>query len=205
MPNNDAMRDEERIGIGRTLAYAMGIWPTDIVSRLTLRALLPPGKVKWKGALSHARWMAGETNTSKTRNVTSERFKAQLEKYEREGLILRGTEFVRVLDHRELFDRALAGIDNPRHRKFLAIDEAAEKIEAQIRDEDRSKVADIRKAELAFVRSLMIPGDYAGRDGRRRLVREESGAITIPLGATTGIRQRSAPNPTFPVHVERLT
>ncbi|SLD50621.1 Uncharacterised protein [Mycobacteroides abscessus subsp. bolletii] len=41
-----------------------------------------------------------------------------------------------------------------------------------------------RRAELHEIELLMLPTNYAGRDARRRRVRHETAAITIPLGAT---------------------
>jgi hypothetical protein len=58
-----------------------------------------------------------------------------------------------------------------------------------------------RRRELRQIELLMMPSAYHGRDGRRRLVRQESGAITIPLGATTGQRLKPEPAPVFPVQI----
>lgn len=44
-----------------------------------------------------------------------------------------------------------------------------------------------RRRELHEIELLMQPEGY-GRDARRRHIRQEAGAITIPLGATTGER-----------------
>jgi hypothetical protein len=47
-----------------------------------------------------------------------------------------------------------------------------------------------RRAELRRIESLMMR-DTAGRDGRRRLVRQEAGAIDIPLGETAARWKKS--------------
>lgn len=59
-----------------------------------------------------------------------------------------------------------------------------------------------RRAELREIQMLMQPEGY-GRDTRRRHVRQESGSITIPLGATTGIPLRDPQSPVFPVTTKR--
>lgn len=57
-----------------------------------------------------------------------------------------------------------------------------------------------RRRELRQIAALMIPETVAGRDAHRRLVRQETGAIIIPLGDTTGERKRLK-IPVFPVVV----
>lgn len=59
-----------------------------------------------------------------------------------------------------------------------------------------------RRRELAEIERLMQIDGY-GRDSRRRHIRHEAGAITIPLGATTGQRPKQAPAPVFPVHTQK--
>lgn len=60
-------------------------------------------------------------------------------------------------------------------------------------------IVEDRRRELHEIELLMMPIDYGGRDTRRRHVRHEAGAITIPLGATTGEHQKTTPTPIFPV------
>lgn len=55
-----------------------------------------------------------------------------------------------------------------------------------------------RRRELHEIELLMQADGYA-RDSRRRRVRHEAGAITIPLGGTTGVSPKSPKIPTFPV------
>lgn len=45
----------------------------------------------------------------------------------------------------------------------------------------------------------MMPSDHSSRDARRRQVRHEAAAITVPLGATTGKPLKREQPPTFPV------
>lgn len=46
------------------------------------------------------------------------------------------------------------------------------------------ELVDQRREELLEIERLMMPTAFGGRDSRRRLVRHESGAVTVPLGAT---------------------
>lgn len=55
-----------------------------------------------------------------------------------------------------------------------------------------------RRRELRQIAALMIPATVAGRDAHRRHVRQETGAIVVPLGGTTGERKRLK-IPVFPV------
>ena len=158
-------RDEWReprnvdIGLGRQICYALGIWPTDVISRATLRALLPPGVVRDVSVSQHLKYAArGSTGR---RNRTTTAFQNRLYKYEQLGLLQRGSEFILIRDRRTLMDIALDGLNNPRHDKFLRIDAAARTVADQIRREHRPKVRAQRLAELAFIRSLMVAPDSA--------------------------------------------
>lgn len=113
-------------------------------------------------------------------------------------------------------DRSMARLER-RHVKAQKALEAAEKRaakaavaaqnirdhKAQVRHRDLLAVVEERRRELHQIELLMMPSNYSGRDGHRRHARHESGAITIPLGATTGQRQPSQPLPTFPVETRR--
>lgn len=102
-----------------------------------------------------------------------------------------------------------------RYRKAQRALEAAEKRAARAwadvvknargakrRHSDLQALVEERRAELREIERLMMPADHTSRDGRRRHVRHESGAITVPLGATTGQRPRQTSPRVFPVHVE---
>jgi hypothetical protein len=65
-------------------------------------------------------------------------------------------------------------------------------------------IVEDRRRELREIERLMAADGY-GRDSRRRHIRQESGAITIPLGDTTGTRPKPAPIPVFPVHTRSDT
>lgn len=72
------------------------------------------------------------------------------------------------------------------------------------RDHERLQaLVEDRRAELRQIEKLMTPEAYRTRDGRRREVRQEAGAILIPLGDTTGHRKRLK-IPIFPVAVEKI-
>ena len=88
-----------------------------------------------------------------------------------------------------------------RHRKALmsleAADRRASRIDAALqrtaaksarnkaKQEQRKiqQAIEEREAELCQIEKLMVPSTYASRDSRRRIVRMESGAITVPIGA----------------------
>jgi hypothetical protein len=70
--------------------------------------------------------------------------------------------------------------------------------QAQQRYDKLLLIVEDRRRELREIQRLMQADGY-GRDAKRRHVRQEAGAITIPLGATTGQRPKPAPIPVFPV------
>lgn len=177
--------DDVQIGDGRVITYALAIWPTDIISRATLRSFLPKGTSRLPGGQKRlTNFRKGDTIGTSKRNPTSEHFKDQLHRLEDAGLIYRGTEFVRIIGRRELLDRALYCVSNPTHEKFLPLHDAANTVRRQIQQEQRPKVREVRENELRIIKSLMQPDHYSGRDGTRRTVRHESGDIAIPLGET---------------------
>jgi hypothetical protein len=65
-------------------------------------------------------------------------------------------------------------------------------------------IVEARRRELHQIELLMQQDGYS-RDSRRRHIRQEAGAITIPLGATTGQRPKPAPVPMFPVQTKSGT
>jgi hypothetical protein len=105
-----------------------------------------------------------------------------------------------------------------RYRKAQRALEAAEKRAAKAwaevlkktrgarrRHLDLQALVEDRRRELREIERLMMPTDYTGRDSRRRLVRHETAAISIPLGGTTGQRQKQSAAPTFPVKVREMS
>ena len=169
------------IGPGRQTTYALAIWPADIVSRDTLRALLPTGysKRQSKEKRQEIRRRGGIPGTA---NRVTETFARTLKKLEQDNLIKRGTEFVLIVDRRGLIDRAADGIP-PNflvHEKFLHIRKAAAIVEREILAETRERVRQQRESELAAIRTMMRNGE--NRDSRRRSVRHEAGQFAVPLG-----------------------
>lgn len=190
----------------RQVTYALAIWPLDVVSRATLRALLPKGTTRPVGLRQQAKSsLKGEG--WRTENHVSRKFQSRLWRLEQAGHISRGTQFVRILNRRALLDWALADIaadDNVQHDKFLLLEQAAQTVADQLKHERDKRIKELRTKELAIIRQLMQPHTMNGRDSRRRLVRHESGQITIPLGDTTGQRDRPDPTPVFPVITKQL-
>lgn len=104
-------------------------------------------------------------------------------------------------------DAATAKLE-ARHRKALMALEAADRRAERIRRTVQRTIAraaknkarheqrklemavEEREAELCQIEKLMVPSTYASRDSRRRVVRMESGTITIPLGALAGSKPR---------------
>lgn len=176
----------EKIGPSRIVTYALAIWPTDVISRATLRAFLPQGTVKQRGPQGRlTAFRQGQTQGTAKINRMSDAFQKVLKELEAADLIIRGTEFVRIIKRRDLLDRALYHSDEiVVHDKFLQLAAAAKVVEEQIQRENRPRVKELRQNEIEIIRQLMRPGHYSGRDGVRRRVRHEAGGISIPLGET---------------------
>ena len=104
--------------------------------------------------------------------------------------------------------KALEAIDQRAERIRLRLERAAAKrITRQAKRaeaEEQAKLARMvadREAELCAVERLMVPADHASRDRRRRVVRLESGIITIPLGGTTGQKPKAPSTTQHELHV----
>ena len=175
-PPRKRLSDAEAIGDGRRTLYALGIWPTPVVSRATLRALLPPGQVRDVSVSRHlSRVRSGATGR---KNRTTDAFQKVLVRLERWGLIERGTEFILIRDQRSILDLALDGIHNPSHEKFLHIQRAAKIVAEEIAHEKRPNVHTQRSRELAFIKSLM-----AGPASARGVMRSGTQSVRfVPKG-----------------------
>lgn len=161
-----SLRDEELIGTARRVCYALAIWPTDVVSRATIRSLLPEGKRRDVGIRQHLRKMQSG-GTGRVNTVTHS-FQNALAKLERDGMLQRGEEFILIRDRRALLDRAIRDVKNPQHSRFIEIARAADLIAEQLHDEQRPRVRAQREAELRFIRSLMeAPFGGSMRSGSR--------------------------------------
>ncbi|MBZ4580990.1 hypothetical protein [Mycobacterium avium] len=127
------------IGLYRRADYILGgiDWPDAIVSRKTIRALLPPG-VRRNGI-----------------NPVTSTLKLFLRNAEERGLIERSALFVRVLDPRQLLANALRELPGrPSAHDFLELGWALSLIPRQIAEEPNEAVVTRRQAELELLRAL---------------------------------------------------
>lgn len=141
---------EQEIGMGRSALYVLGIWPIERVHRGTVRALASVNRGTGK--------------------LSRQQFGKSLAKAERDGLIARDGDWIRVLDRPATYARAIDSIDSPSHEKFLALRTAIPTVMAQIAAERDAQQRRTRERELAFIRSLMRPYDRP-MTGSRRPVR----------------------------------
>jgi hypothetical protein len=128
---------------------------------MLIKHKIPPAALELRSdPISDEYWAEVETSTAK------------LEKQHRKA-----QQALEAIDRRA--DRIRLRIAN-RAAKF-----AARKVkradEDQLRQIEREQQA--RESELCEVERLMIPSNYAGRDRKRRVIRMESGTITVPMGA----------------------
>jgi hypothetical protein len=92
-------------GTKRLTAYALGVLGLVVVQRSTVRALLPKGETKLRGAVNRERWHLGE-RTSIGRNRTSHTFGRALQEFEGQDWVRRTEDIVIVRDRQALLGYA---------------------------------------------------------------------------------------------------
>lgn len=135
--NKNGLPDDVMIGVGagRGTPYILGIWPDEMVHRDTLRRILPP--------------------LNKNQRI---RFTDCLSKLERDGIIRREGMWVRILDHVAAYVRAVAGMHDPQHEKFIDLRLAIQNLEtSETPAHDDVEAVRRREGELRFIESLMRP------------------------------------------------
>jgi hypothetical protein len=145
------MSARDQVGLGRRTAYALAVFPLDVVQRSTIRALLPVGTTRKPGPSPY------QASTGKSDNRVSVKFGQVLRQFAERGWIDRAPELVRILDRDALLACATSGVQGtPKH--FLRLDQAAAEVQAQLRSAQSARVAPMvaqRRAELAAIKQLM--------------------------------------------------
>lgn len=168
--------ERQTLGVRRTVAFALAVLDVDAVQRCTLRALLPAGELKPRGAASRRTQLQGE-RAGTNKNRTSTAFTQALKHFERMGWVQRTPELVLVRDHQALMQHALDDEEPADPRELL----------------------DIRGA-LASVRSRTRPLSATVWDTlteqRRREVTALKRVLQAPAGArvSTGLAGRTEGN-----------
>jgi len=138
-------------------AYAIGIFPLDVVRRSTIRMMLPRGRT---GAAQRARSGKGH------RNVISGKFGDELRQLEGRGWIGRGEEHVAVVARASLLGYARSQL---RHSADLiaALHESVAAVAAGLPEETTAAGRAQRQAELRALQQLMEQapgtGPHSGR------------------------------------------
>lgn len=112
--------ERQTLGVRRTVAFALAVLDVEAVQRCTLRALLPAGDLKPRGAASRRTQLQGE-HASTTKNRTSTAFTQALKQFERMGWVQRTPELVLVRDHQALMQHALGDEEPADPRELLDI------------------------------------------------------------------------------------
>ncbi len=144
------------VGIARRTAYALSVFPLDIVHRQTIRMMLPPGGIRYKR--SEANWLKiglGDLNAKKSLNKASANFGAALKKFSDEGWIDRGREFLRIRERGDLLDYAVRDLaEMPDH--FIELDRAIALLEQETTGSAPApQSAEQRRRELLAIQQLM--------------------------------------------------
>lgn len=178
-PENDWASDPDQepisvrqFGPARRTAYALAALGLDVVNRATVRALLPPGRIRPPSDAARRRNSVkrkeGHTGSPKRHNVVSTRFYDALKFFERQGWVQRGAQYVLVKDRAMLLDYALDGVREV-PKALLRLDAAIEKITADLASSQDIPPAAIEQAhrEIAAIRALMrSPVTGVNRSGR---------------------------------------
>lgn len=143
------------IGPARRAAYALAVFPLDVVERQTIRAMLPAGRRRNVGVTRHLNAVTkGDTSNGRT-NTTSEAFGDALRRFAKHGWIDRGQQFVRIRDRGALLDYALDELGEiPAH--FIAIDDALDRLRRELRQPTANdRLHAQRHRELKAIEELM--------------------------------------------------
>lgn len=97
---------------------------------------------------------------------------------------------------------ALAAAEKRAEKARVALERNTRNVRLRRDHERLVSLVEDRRRELREVAALMTPESHGTRDSHRRQVRQEAGAILIPLGDTTGHKKRLK-IPKFPVVVEK--
>jgi hypothetical protein len=192
-------RDEPpKWGVSHSIAYALAALNLDVVHRSTLRAMLPAGRIRG-GVRDTAPAVSRKVSTRrvnrmdsgsrrlidlgtatdfvptppkpkpKRTNVISEKFQDALLRFEREGWLSRGTEYVLVRDRRALFDWATSAV--PTDDIEIPLELAIAQIDLDLQDAARMTTAAVeqRRRELIALKRLMEE-DFGAGKGRVRLL-----------------------------------
>lgn len=147
--------EDQRAGFGveRRTAYALAVFPLDIVHRRTIRAMLPVGQTG--GVRSTNQRLRRSRGNSAGHNRTSVHYQDALRKFARQNWIDRGQEFIRIRERGALLDFALHDLTTvPAHA--LHLHAAIEAVRAELAKEGQSAASvQQRRNELLAVQRLM--------------------------------------------------
>lgn len=132
--------------------FALCAWPEDVISRQTLRALMPVGTTSYGTVSRHLSKVAKGSTGSK--NVVTRALGKVLYALEQEGAIQRGEHFVLIRDRRILAEWAGDAEQKPSF-SMLRIRSAIDGIKAEQADRTASRIAELRSRELASLSRLM--------------------------------------------------
>ena len=141
-------------GTGRRTAYALAIFPLDVVHRATIRAMLPAGQT---GSYRTSAQMRRKSLTGNRGSVnrTSVKFQDALRDFARLNWIDRGQQFLRIRERGALLDFAMADLDQVPHQ-FICLDDAIAEVKRVIQqDIEPPPSVEQRRQELLALQRLM--------------------------------------------------
>lgn len=153
-------------GIYAHTCYALAMLRLDAVRRSTVRALLPEFGISRYQTFSQAEHRRSRGTSGSRYNITTDKFQKTLVGLERDGLIVRGEVFVKVLNPAALLDRAMRDIEEHNTRLLLSVEKAIVQINREIRDAERDQEAPViverRRLELKRLQALMTQNVVGG-------------------------------------------
>lgn len=165
--------DPDRVGPARRTAYALVALNLDVVSRATVRELLPSGTRRRFNEGHVRRQRMNRTDPGKGANRVSEAFLKALRRFEEQGWLQRGQRYLLIRDKQALLDYALDGLRSM-PRQLLRLDAAIARINDELKQAELTPAAveqaqRERHAIMALMRSEIRGASWSGRGSVRRV------------------------------------
>lgn len=165
--------DPNHIGPARRTAYALALLDLEVVSRGTLRSLLPDGVRRRLPEQTIRQHRERRVDPSRSVNRVTVKFQDALRDFDQQGWIRRGQKYVLVVERQALLDYALDGLRfMPKQllRVEVAIDRINEELQtAQLTAAAVEQAERERHALMALMRNGTPGAKWSGRGSVRRV------------------------------------
>jgi hypothetical protein len=171
-PSSDPA-DPNQVGPARRTAYALACLGLDVVSRSTLRSLLPDGSRRRLPEQTIRQHRERRVDPTRGVNRVTVKFQDALRAFDQQGWIRRGQKYVLVVERQALLDYALDGL-RFMPKQLLQIETTIDQLNEELRTAQMT-VAAIEQAErerhalMALMRNGTPGAKWSGRGSVRRV------------------------------------